>query len=365
MSTTEAVSESAPPLVIEQKSRLAPYIGLSLKNGLLNIITLSLYRFWGKTEVRRRVWSQTFINGEPLEYTGRGMELFKGFLIAVFGLGLPFVLIVGLAQLMGPVMAALIIIPLYLGLFFLFGFGMFTAFRYLASRTQWRGIRFHLRGKPADYGLVYLAFTLLSGVTLGWFWPAAARQLSGRLWGGLTFGNLDFGFDLEAARKVKVYPAYALGWVVVILGYVFFILAIIGAGVGAGAFDPEDPTAAMAVMSGIWLGAIIFTLVVLVAFAPYQAAALRSVAAGVRIGEARFKLELSALAMAGFMLSTILLFLVSFGFLTPLLQARTIRFMLRRLKIEGGVDLNAVGQSADAGPKTAEGLADALGASMI
>ena len=51
------------------------FLLLSLKNGLLNLITLTLYRFWGKTEVRQRVWRGVRLNNEAFEYTGRGMPV--------------------------------------------------------------------------------------------------------------------------------------------------------------------------------------------------------------------------------------------------------------------------------------------------
>ena len=70
------------------------FLGLSLKNGLLNLVTLTLYRFWGKTEVRRRVWRNVRLNDEPFEYTGRGGELFIGFILALVVLGLPFLIII-------------------------------------------------------------------------------------------------------------------------------------------------------------------------------------------------------------------------------------------------------------------------------
>ena len=50
-------------------------------NLLLRVLTLGIYHFWAKTEVRKRIWSAIRINDEPLTYTGRGMELFLGFLI--------------------------------------------------------------------------------------------------------------------------------------------------------------------------------------------------------------------------------------------------------------------------------------------
>ena len=59
-------------------------IGLSFTNMLLRILTLGIYHFWAKTEVRKRIWSAIRINDEPLTYTGRGLELFIGFLIVFF-----------------------------------------------------------------------------------------------------------------------------------------------------------------------------------------------------------------------------------------------------------------------------------------
>ena len=60
---------------------------IALINALLFVVTLSLYRFWAKTNVRRHIWGCVHVNGEPLEYTGRGLELFLGALI-VFGVAI-------------------------------------------------------------------------------------------------------------------------------------------------------------------------------------------------------------------------------------------------------------------------------------
>src|SRR6185295_2694636 len=65
------------------------FTGLSFLNGLLRILTLGVYHFWGKTEVRQRIWSAVRIDGEPLEYRGTGSELFRGFLIVFFLILLP------------------------------------------------------------------------------------------------------------------------------------------------------------------------------------------------------------------------------------------------------------------------------------
>ena len=96
--------------VLRFQSTLQPkrFLGLSLRNGLLNIVTLTLYRFWGKTEVRRRVWQGVRLNGDAFEYTGRGKELFIGFLLALVALGLPMLLTVFAIQFGGPAMIAVL-----------------------------------------------------------------------------------------------------------------------------------------------------------------------------------------------------------------------------------------------------------------
>lgn len=64
--------------------RLGELYVLFIKNLLLTIITLGIYRFWAKTRVRRYLWSHTSLFGDRFEYTGTGKELFLGFLIALF-----------------------------------------------------------------------------------------------------------------------------------------------------------------------------------------------------------------------------------------------------------------------------------------
>ena len=58
-------------------------VGIVVKNLVLTVITLGIYRFWARTRLRRYFWSNITISGEPLEYTGTGRELFVGFLIAL------------------------------------------------------------------------------------------------------------------------------------------------------------------------------------------------------------------------------------------------------------------------------------------
>ncbi|MAK83167.1 MAG: hypothetical protein CMJ17_15050 [Phenylobacterium sp.] len=368
MPESMAAPEAAgTPLRLEQRAKLSSYLGLSLKNGLLNLLTLTLYRFWGKTEVRRRIWSSTYLNDEAFEYTGRGMELFIGFLIAT-GLTAVFLLFVFGVQLLGP-FAALLILPIYVGLIALIGFAIFAAFRYLASRTAWRGVRFHLTGSAASYGLKYLGLMLLAGITLGWAWPFVERRLAEPLWANLRFGDRPFRFSLVAARKENVYGPFALMWFGAVVGYAILLaLAAPWLRWAAQSQSMTDP-AALAQLShaesrlGV-LFSLLFLLFLLISL-PYRAAMMRSVARGIQFDGARVRLKIGALAVGWLYLGNVLLLLFSLGFLMPLVQARSARFILNRLVLEGGIDFAAIHQSPESGPRQGEGLADAFGLSII
>lgn len=368
MSESQTAAVGGEPIVLSQRGRLISFFWLSLRNGLLNLITLTLYRFWGKTEVRRRLWSTTYLNEEAFEYTGRGVELFVGFLLALLVLVLPFLFIAFGVQFLGPALAILVILPFYLFIFFIVGLGRFTAFRYIATRSVWRGIRFHMRGSARSFGLAWMGYVLLSAITLGWFWPAADRRLAGRIWGGLSFGDKDFDYDLEAARREKVYGAYTLSWVLGVIGYFVFagVIASVTAPMFKAAAEGGAPAAPkLAAMIVIYSAAGVLALFYSVVLAPFQAAMLRSIVAGIGFQGVCFRLRVGWLDIAGMTLSNLLLLTFSLGLLMPFVEARSRKFILGRLSTEGGFDLSTIGQAQGLGPRFGEGLADAFGISTL
>lgn len=350
--------EGAETLTFTPKIGLGSFLGLSFKNALLNLVTLTLYRFWGRTEVRRRVWRSIYLNDEPFEYTGRGGELFLGFLYAMLVVGLPLLIIVAGAQFLGPKYAVLVILPIYLVLFVLIGYARFSAFRYLASRTRWRGVRFQLKGSRIRYGFSYLGYLLLSIVTAGWFWPAAQRRLAAPLWDGLRFGDRRFRFSLDAARKVSIYRPFIPAALVFGVLYLVAMAIVVAVGAGSQAARSSGPDMGMILL--IYMLLLPLGLLGIFLFAPYHAAQLRSVVAGISLEGARFRLEVSWWSVAMLTLGNMLLLIVSLGLLFPVIEARTARFLIARLKSTGTADLASAAQ-APSGPGTGEGLADAFG----
>ena len=80
---TRTARASSAPMSIEYRGTQGPLFWLALKTALLTLVTLGIYRFWAKTRVRKYFWSATAPGGDPIEYTGNGLEKLLGFLMAV------------------------------------------------------------------------------------------------------------------------------------------------------------------------------------------------------------------------------------------------------------------------------------------
>jgi uncharacterized membrane protein YjgN (DUF898 family) len=345
------------------------FFGLSLKNGLLNLITLTLYRFWGKTEVRQRVWRGIRLNDEAFEYTGRGVELFIGFLLALLVIGLPFLIVIFGIQFTQHWAFGLALLPLYVGLFWLWGFGVFSAFRYMASRTTWRGVRFRLKGSASAYAWNYLLAIFLGGLTAGWFWPHAERQLASRVWEELRFGDRRLRFRMERSERFGIYGPFALGWFGTLVGYIALSAVLVAAAMAAGpslqpSADGQPPVPSVLFTLMVYAVILAVSPIFLLIWAPYQAALLRSIAGGVTLDKSTFTLNVKAIPLWWLTVTNLFALLVSLGFLMPWVQARTARFLVQRLESTGTARLDLARQ-AERGPGSGEGLADAFGFSSI
>ena len=355
--------DTATHLEFTQNGTNGGFVGLSFKNWFLNIITLTLYRFWGRTEVRKKIWSETELNGERFEYTGKGIELFKGFLIATFVVVLPYLLVIFAGQLLPPAIGLPLILGFVLVLYWGIGAAIWLAFRYLASRTTWRGIRFTVGGKAIPYTNLYFGQLLLVIITLGLWSPKMDLRVSAPLWANMSYGDIPFEFDMEEAKRENLYGPFAIAWISGILSYA----ALVGGFVAAGLNESIDPTnvGAMADLILLLYGAIfVFVLILMFAWAPYQVAILRAIVRGIKIGDARFRMEISWLTMAWLNFSSTIMLVVSLGILAPLVAGRSARYLISRLKSDGTVDLS-VALQAERGPNQAEGLADALDIGLV
>ena len=108
----------------------APYTSFPI-NLLLTIVTLGVYVFWARTRTRRYLWSRTQFIDDRLEWTGTGLELFVGYLLAfvlfVLPLGIINLVLQGVMMRGHQGAAGLMVGLLYLAILYLFGVARFRA----------------------------------------------------------------------------------------------------------------------------------------------------------------------------------------------------------------------------------------------
>ncbi len=183
---------------------------LMLRNLLFSILTLGIYRFWGRTHVRRFVWRHTALLDDSLEYLGTGGELFIGFLIAVAVL-LPVFAAYSLLQFLfadGPDHALLALEALYyLVLFFMVQIAIHRMRRYRLTRTAWRGVRFGLGGSSFSYARIAFGYGLLTAATLGLAYPWMRVATLGYFARNAHFGSAGLALAPNAAWLFRRWAA--------------------------------------------------------------------------------------------------------------------------------------------------------------
>ena len=411
--TISQAGQSRSPLHV---SWLQPpgLIALSFVNSLLRLVTLGIYSFWGKTEVRKRIWSAIRIEGEPLQYTGTGKELFLGFLI-IFGVVLIPISLTSFGVLMvfGPNSPAYTIytVLLYIFIFLLFGIGTYRAQRYRLSRTTWRGIRGGLVGSDISYAWTYFWSAFLVPLTLGWITPWRTTELQKIITRDMRFGDRPFTFTAKAG---PLYKSFAVLW---FGGLLIFIAAasVIGLNVdlsmfnpenaGADGGDPKDAAKFVAILYGVMAVAFLFYYIIsawyrsktinhFAAHTHYEGATFKSQVTGlglVRVAVGNFFINMAgwtlvfgllAVVMVPIMMMNpgfdaaaaakneglrfaftslaVLFIIAASGLFTPITQARTARYLVQNLSIDGTVPLGDIAQGELQKLSRGEGLAQAF-----
>lgn len=204
--------------------------GLAIATTLLTLVTLGIYRFWARTRLRRYFWSAFTLGGHGFEYTGKGIEKFIGFLIAVavlaIYLGVFQILLsfagMSLYETIDPdadqVRGILLTYATFIALAPLIFYAQYRARRYMLSRTKWKGIRFGAEQAAWGYAIRAIGHWMLTLLTLGILLPRQTYYLekykADRTW----FGTAQF---VQEGRWQSLYPAMkhiALGLVIAIVG---------------------------------------------------------------------------------------------------------------------------------------------------
>ncbi|WP_425228430.1 YjgN family protein [Sphingomonas sp.] len=343
------------------------YAPIAFTNLLLNIVTLSLYGSWANTRSRRYLWSRTRFIDDQVEYTGTGLELFIGKIIAFFLFVVPFGVLQLIMQgvlLRGHLGAAILIgISIYLLLIWLVGVAIFRALRYRLSRTWWHGIRGGSDDQGLGYGWSYFWRTVVGYLAAGLMVPWSMTTLWNRRWSVMSFGPLRFRAQADWRNIIGRYLIYYFSpmILVIVLAIVFAIMAGIGAvASGGGSSGPPGPGLVIAFVIGLIAFYLIFFVALGLVALTYYAAFFREATGKLQLGGLQFAFTartkdwiLLYLGNAGLTIATL-----GVGYI--FVPYRNWVFFVRHAQAYGEIMLGDLTQSTTRDPGQGEGLLDAF-----
>lgn len=338
---------------------------IAFTNLLLTIVTLGIYRFWATTRERQYLWSRSRFIDERLEWSGTGMEMFIGFLLAAGLILLPFFLLAQVAQALAlqgyEVIGAAITFGSFILLFYLTGLARFRALRYRLSRTRWRGIRGGSDDQGFGYGVSYMWKTFAGYLAAGLLVPWSMASLWNERWNKMSFGPTRF----EAALNYNTYFArFLLFYLAPII--LFVGAAILGATAGGLGFMAGGET-------GAAVGAFIFVFVLIFGFyfllgliaVAFYAQYYREAVKSINWGGVDFDFTASTKDWLILFIVDSLLVVFTLGIGLIFLGYRHWKFFMTHMEATGEILLDDLTQSETATSKHGEGLLDAFDVGAI
>ncbi len=191
---------------------------LYLKNILLTLFTLGIYRFWAEVEVRKYHYRHTEFLGGRFDYHATGKERLLGFCKGLLVI-LP---LAGLAYLLfrwavgsgfGEAAFSVTFLGVYAVMALLRPLIIVGTMAFRLSRTSWNNMRFHFTGRVGELYGIFLRDFFLMIITLGLynFWHQAnvmRYQRENSQIGGVPFRYGGSGGDLLGISFVGIFLSY-------------------------------------------------------------------------------------------------------------------------------------------------------------
>ena len=361
--------------------RLGELYAIYLRHLLLMLLTLGWSRFWGRTRLRRYLWSHFSLLGDRFEYRGRGLELFIGFvlvlaILAVWGGLLWLAWHFSIADRVRPGIGLLDLVSLsvaFIG-FPLAFVGQYAGLRYRLSRTRWRGIRGTLAGSAWGYGAQASLLTFANAMTGLLMTPLVAVNLARPRIANAALGTQRLEFAGHAGDVYRRYLGYyflnIVLWIAAI-GLAATLLVFFGVRLGldeaklTALFTRPGIGTVVAILIALLVVSTLFGVLILPLRCWWQAYLLRYLVARVRAGPVLFATAIDTRHMWGFMVVNYLIVVMTLGLGWPWVMHRTLRLIADQLWIYGAPDGASIRQPADRGPNYGEGLLDMFDVSGV
>jgi uncharacterized membrane protein YjgN (DUF898 family) len=324
MDATESESKGQNHF-LQFKGDKKPLARIVTRNLLLTLLTLGIYRFWARTNVRDYLWGNFTVLGEPFEYSGRGLELLLGFLVVMATIFFPWAMLTTAAdifdgyQFVGGFDNISYAVGLVAALV-LASVGSYRARGFRLSRTSWRGVRASQRGSSAVYGIWLAGLTIAKFVSFGLITPKANAYLWRYRYDNTMFGDARFHVTDKSVRGLIIGFAVA---------YVFALPTLF--------------------LSLIW----------------YKAHEYRTLVGRISFRDAKFQFDATGWDLLRLSSGNILIYGLTLGLGAPFAQRRRAQFVADHLSVIGSMNVDSVRQSLSDTPTLGEGLVDALGIGTV
>ncbi len=329
----------APAQTIYYDGSIKQIARLWIINVLLFVVTLSLYRFWGRTRIRQYVWSHISMLGDRLEYTGTGKELFLGFLCVLPILGI--LLWLDSMTRNGGFSLAFFIIGYY---------AIYSGMRYRVNRTRWRGVLTYMDAKGyGTYQQVVFKRMLVNLITLGISVPYSQLLQWKALVENMYVGNIPVRFHVEIKG---IYGVHIITALIGGIGFGFFSRMAL-AKVNMGNIEHDANSIILAMLMG-------YTLFYLIRQA-YVAILVRHKFNGLSIGNVRFIATFTIWDFVSMKLINVAILLVTLGTGAAFILHVKALFFSRYIHIEGTLDDATSAGLQQKGNIISEGFLDAVG----
>ena len=354
-----SADETEPRVYPEYQGRTSEFSRIVIRNALLGLATLGFYRFWGKTRLRRYLWSHIGFLGDRFEYTGLAQELLRGFLVAL-AIFVPIIILLGVAgAFVETAQSEAVVNTFYLLAFSLLTqFAIYRARRYRLSRTQWRGIRGAQTGSGVKYALLALGHTLVAVLTLGLTYPVMRTRLQRYRFENTWFGDRPFRFD---ARARSLMPTWLVCWLLFLptIGLSYFWYKAAEFRVFSAHTSYEDLRFDSSITGGSLLSIYLILFVAFIgAGLVIGAVAASLVMITASIPENVQDIDPAVAVVPGI---AVVFALIVLGILRQIIVVpRFVRLFCERLTVGGKADFAAIAQSQRPLPSRGEGLADIL-----
>ncbi len=365
--TPEPTTENKPvkpgkakKYVLEYDGKTGALYKLFLLDFFMRIITIGIYSFWGKTRLRKYIFSRHALDGDRFEYTGTGGELFKGFLKV-----LPILVILFVPILLVEIYPIFVIF--YIPLTYCIGIAIYGATRYRYSRTRWRGVRGYLDGSTIGYANLAFGRMLLNIITLGFAIPSSDIAKHKYIMNNAYFGNVkaEFTGDSKVLFGAYIKSLLLIPLMLLIPTLIFALPIMIEAATEVINSEGGSPPPTLSTMSSLpgLIGAVSYLIAILLVFAVipiarsvYIAALMREKMRGLKVGHLKFICTVGGWDLIKHKSANLLIIVFTLGLGFPYIAQRNIRFMVRHHIIMGDLKAFQAEQGKDQGLTSGEGL---------